>query len=154
MIVNCHLYKNVSCSRNDLKKLISYMKSIYEDWFFKIYERIVEIIKVSVHNSIIKALMHFWDPKYQYFTFENVDMCLTMEEYSLLTKFHWNLYKVYFHKRHEKLLIELAKLLKVSYLYKILEKVLMTWSGRLSKRYSKGERMTLDLLKKMVEYLL
>lgn len=88
MIVNYHLYKNMSCSRNDLNKLILYMKSIYEDWFYQIYERIVEIIKVFVHNSIIKDLMHFWDPEYQYFTFKNVDMCPTMEKYGLLTKFH------------------------------------------------------------------
>ena len=51
--------RNVSCSGNDLKKLISHMKSIREDRFLKKYERMVEITKVSMHNSITKALIHF-----------------------------------------------------------------------------------------------
>jgi hypothetical protein len=63
------------------------MKSIREDEFLKKYGRIVEITMVSVHNLAIKALMHFYDPKYQCFIFRNVDMCPTLEEYGLLTKF-------------------------------------------------------------------
>jgi hypothetical protein len=38
-------------SGNDLKKLISHMKSINDDGFLKKYGRIVEITKVSMHNS-------------------------------------------------------------------------------------------------------
>jgi len=45
-----------------------------------------------------------------------------LEEYDLLTEFHQNLYKVYFHQRRDKVLIELAQLIKVLDLYKILEK--------------------------------
>ena len=66
--------KNVSCIENDLKKLISHMKSIREDKFLKKYEKLVEITKVSVQNSPITSLMYFWDPKYQCFTFGNVNM--------------------------------------------------------------------------------
>jgi hypothetical protein len=51
--------RNVSCSGNNLKKLISHMKNIHEDEFLKKYKRIVEITKVSVQNSAIKALMYF-----------------------------------------------------------------------------------------------
>jgi hypothetical protein len=51
--------KNMSGSRNDLKKLISHMKSINEDGFLKKYGRIAEITKVSMHNSTVKDLMHF-----------------------------------------------------------------------------------------------
>jgi hypothetical protein len=79
--------RNVSCFGNDLKRLISHMKSIRKDDFLKKYGRIVEITKVSMQNSAIKALMHFWDLEYWCFTFGNVDMCLTLEEYGLLTKF-------------------------------------------------------------------
>jgi hypothetical protein len=42
------LIKNVSCSRNDLKKLISHMNSICEDEFLKKYGRIVEITKMPM----------------------------------------------------------------------------------------------------------
>jgi hypothetical protein len=49
-------------------------------------------------------------------------MCPTLEEYGLLTEFPQNLYKVYFHQIRDKMLIELAELIKVSNLYKILEK--------------------------------
>jgi hypothetical protein len=49
----------MSCSGNDLKKLISHMKSIREDGFLKKYERMVEITKVSMQNSITKALIIF-----------------------------------------------------------------------------------------------
>lgn len=56
------------------------------------------------------------------FTFINVDMCATLEEYGLLTEFPRNLCKVYFHQRRDEVLTELTKLIKVTYLYTILEK--------------------------------
>jgi hypothetical protein len=73
-------------------------------------------------NSSIKALMHFWDPEYRCFSFGNVDMCSPLVEYGLLTRFPRNLFKVYFHQRHDKVLSELAKLMNVPDLYKILDK--------------------------------
>jgi hypothetical protein len=51
--------KNVSCLENDLKKLISHMKSIRKDGFLKKYGKIVEITKVSMQNSTITTLMYF-----------------------------------------------------------------------------------------------
>jgi len=59
-------------------------------------------MNVSMQNSAIKALIHFWDPEYWFFTFRNVDLCPTLEEYGLLTEFPRNLYKV---------LIELIKVI-------------------------------------------
>ena len=56
--------KKLSYFENDLKKLISHMKSIRKDEFSKKYGKIVEITKVSVQNSTITTLMYFWDPKY------------------------------------------------------------------------------------------
>jgi hypothetical protein len=49
-------------------------------------------------------------------------MCPTLEKYGLLTEFPQNIYKVYFHQRRNQMLIELAKLIKVPNLNKILEK--------------------------------
>ena len=49
-------------------------------------------------------------------------MCPTLEKYGLLTEFPQNVYKVYFHQRRNQMLIELAKLIKVPNLNKILEK--------------------------------
>ena len=49
-------------------------------------------------------------------------MCPTLEEYGLLTEFPRNLYKVYFHQRHNKVLTKLVELIRVSSLHKILEK--------------------------------
>jgi hypothetical protein len=49
-------------------------------------------------------------------------MCPTLKEYGLLTEFPRNLYKVYFHQRHDKMLIELVELIKVPYFHKILKK--------------------------------
>jgi hypothetical protein len=46
----------------------------------------------------------------------------TLEKYGLLTEFPRNLYKVYFYQRHNKMLTKLVELIRVSNLYKILEK--------------------------------
>jgi len=88
---------NLSSSGKNLKKLPSYVKSISEEKFLKKYKRIVEITRVSIQNSTIKTLMHFWDLEYHYFTFRGIDMCPALEEFSLLTEFPRDLYKVYFH---------------------------------------------------------
>jgi len=78
--------KNMSCSGNDLK-FISFIKSIHKYEFLKEYRRIMEITMVSLHNSTMKALMHFRDSEYRCFTFRNVDICPTLEEYGLLIEF-------------------------------------------------------------------
>jgi hypothetical protein len=82
----------------------------------------VEIKKVSVQNSTIKALIHFLGPRVPVLHFRNVGMCPALKRYGLLTEFPRNLYKVYFHQRCPKVLTELVKLIKVPYLHKILEK--------------------------------
>jgi hypothetical protein len=38
-------------------------------------------------NLTIKALFYFWDPNYKCFTFENIDMTPTFEEYSGILDF-------------------------------------------------------------------
>ncbi|MFQ6663513.1 hypothetical protein Gotur_031015 [Gossypium turneri] len=36
------------------------------------------------HKDLLKAMVHFWDPTYRCFTFNEVDMVRTIEEYSTL----------------------------------------------------------------------
>ncbi|MFQ6664053.1 hypothetical protein Gotur_031290 [Gossypium turneri] len=40
------------------------------------------------HDALLKAMVHFWDPTYRCFTFNEVDMIPTIEEYSTL--FHYD----------------------------------------------------------------
>ena len=65
-------------------------------------------------------------------------MCPTLEEYGLLTEFPQNLYKVYLHQIRNKMLIELAELIKVSNLYKILEKNTTSLKWKMIKEVFKG----------------
>jgi len=146
--------RNESCSINNLKKLILHMKSIRKDRFLKKYRRIAEITKVSMHNLTIKALMYFLDPEYWCFTFRNVNICPTLEENGLLTEFPWNIYKIYFHHIHNKVLTEVTKLIKVQISIRYWKKVLVVWSGKWLKKCLKGGRMTLDMLNKRTKYLL
>jgi glutaminase len=99
------------------------MKNIRKDEFLKKYRRIVEIMKVFVQNSAIKVLMYFWDAEYRCFTFENVKMCPPLKEYGLLTEFPKNLYKLYFHQKRNKVLIDLAELIQVPDLHEIMKNV-------------------------------
>jgi hypothetical protein len=126
------------------------MKNIREDEFLKKYER--KLRKVSMQNSTIKTLMYFLDLEYWCFTFENIDMCLTLEEYSLLTEFPQNLYKVYFHQIHDKMLTELVELIKVPNLYKILEKNTTSLKWKWSKKYSKGGIINLKAAATFIAY--
>jgi hypothetical protein len=82
----------------------------------------VEIARVEVLSPAVRALVHFWDPDYQCFSFGNIDLCPTMEEYGMLTEFPNNLYRIYLPLRYGKIIPELSKLLKISNLEKFLEK--------------------------------
>jgi hypothetical protein len=86
------------------------------------YGRILHLLKVPVLPSAIKAMIHFWDPDYRCFTFRNVDMTPTIEEYSVLTEFPEDAYKVYFRQRIDDTMDELAKLLGIPQLIPYREK--------------------------------
>ena len=111
--------RNLSSLGKNLKKLPLYVKSISKEKFLKKYRRIVEIMRVSIQNSTIKTLMHFLDLEYHCFTFRDIDMCPALEEYSLLTEFPRDLYKVYFHQRRDNVITDLVKLIKIPDLYKM-----------------------------------
>jgi len=71
--------------------------------FFRKYERLMEIARVEVLSPAVRALVHFWDPDYRCFSFENIDLCSTMKEYGMLTEFPNNLYRIYFPLRSDKI---------------------------------------------------
>jgi hypothetical protein len=50
--------------------------------FERKYERIAHLIRIPVQISAVKALMHFWNPGYICFTFGDIDMTPTIEEYA------------------------------------------------------------------------
>ena len=63
-----------------------------------------------VQISAVKALMHFWDPSYRCFTFEDIDMTPTLEEYAQILSFPNDPYKVYFKQRIESTVAKLLHL--------------------------------------------
>jgi len=81
-------------------------------------------------------------------------MCHTLKEYGLLTEFHRNLYKVYFHQRHDKVLTELLKLIKVSNLHKILEKSATSLKWKLIDEVFEKRKNDFIFVEEKAEYLL
>ncbi|KAL9405528.1 hypothetical protein Peur_002500 [Populus x canadensis] len=86
----------VHYSINNIKKLAPILGYIDENLFEKKYERIANLVRIPVQISVVKALMHFWDSSYKCFTFGDVDMTPTLEEYAQILSFPNDPYKVYF----------------------------------------------------------
>ena len=82
----------------------------------------VEIARVEVLSPVVRAIVHFWDPDYRCFSFGNIDLYPTVEEYGMLIEFPNNLYRIYLPLRSDKIIPELSKLLRISNLEKFLEK--------------------------------
>ena len=114
--------KNLNYTTNEVKKLMVHVQNIDEVVFFRKCRRLIKIMKVEILNPIVRALVRFWDPDYRCFSFKNIDLCPTMEEYGMLIEFLDHLYKVSFPLKDDKVIIELSKLLKVPNLTKFLEK--------------------------------
>nr|XP_034889980.1 uncharacterized protein LOC118030067 [Populus alba] len=104
------------------KRILVHSQNIDETAFSGKYGRLLEIAKIEVLNPAIKALINFWDPDYRCFSFGNVDLCPTIEEYGMLTEFPKHLHRVYFPLRNDKVIPELSKLLKIPHLSRFLEK--------------------------------
>jgi hypothetical protein len=108
------LLKDVRCVINDAIHLLPLTKYLADEIeFTKIYGRILHLLNVPVLPLAIKALIHFWDPHYRFFTFRDVDMVPTIEEYGVLIEFPEDIHKVYFHQKIEDTIEELAKLLGI-----------------------------------------
>jgi hypothetical protein len=107
---------------NEVNKLTTHFPNVDKDVFFNKYGRLMEIARVEVLSPAVRAIVHFWDPDYQCFSFGSIDLCPTMEEYGMLTEFPNNLYQIYSPLRSDKIIPELSKLLRISNLEKFLEK--------------------------------
>ena len=114
--------KDLNCVGYEMKRILGHSQNIDEAAFFGKYGRLLEIAKIGVLNPAIKALINFWDPDYRCFSFGNVDLCPTIEEYGMLMEFPKHLHQVYFPLRNDKVIPELSKLLKIPYMSRFLEK--------------------------------
>ncbi|KAL1082035.1 hypothetical protein V6Z11_D09G106800 [Gossypium hirsutum] len=79
----------LNARQNDLEDL----KKIWKQWdldtkaiFTEKYGDITHLIAISVNEQLIQAMVRFWDPTYQCFTFNQEDMTPTIEEYVALLR--------------------------------------------------------------------
>jgi hypothetical protein len=79
-------------------------------------------MKIKVLNPVVRALVKYWDPIYKCFSFKDVNLCPTMEEYRMLMEFSNHMHKVYFPLKDNKVILKLSKLLKIPHLDGFLEK--------------------------------
>ena len=96
---------------NDLGKLMSIMEYVDETLFERRYGRIAQIMRLPVQAAAIKAFLNFWDPSYRCFTFGNIDMTPTLEEYERILDFPNNSHKIYHRWRFEDTTSEVISLL-------------------------------------------
>jgi hypothetical protein len=96
---------------NDLGKLLSIMEYIDETIFERRYGRIAQLMRLPVQAATIKALLNFWDPSYRCFTFGNIDMTPTLEEYERILDFPNNSHRIYLRRRFEDTASEVVSLL-------------------------------------------
>ncbi|TYG40591.1 hypothetical protein ES288_D12G105200v1 [Gossypium darwinii] len=78
----------------DYKKEPNYkdeLKGIWQSWdeakkthISEKYGDVAQLLFVKLDDALLKAMVHFWDPTYKCFTFNEVDMVPTIEEYSTL----------------------------------------------------------------------
>ncbi|MBA0770398.1 hypothetical protein Gotri_019043 [Gossypium trilobum] len=54
--------------------------------FIERYEGIAHLIAINVDEQLIQAMVRFWNPAYQCFTFNQEDMTSTIEEYATLLR--------------------------------------------------------------------
>ncbi|KAE8678980.1 hypothetical protein F3Y22_tig00111402pilonHSYRG00591 [Hibiscus syriacus] len=77
----------ISLKRNDLQDL----RGIWESWdsnkklqFYQTYGDIPYLLYVEVDDELLRALVQFWNPGYNCFTFNKEDLVPTIEEYTTL----------------------------------------------------------------------
>ncbi|KAG8496456.1 hypothetical protein CXB51_009049 [Gossypium anomalum] len=64
--------------------------------FVERYGDIANLIAINVDKKLIQAMVRFWDPAYQCFTFNQEDMTPTIEEYAALLRINnVQFYKIY-----------------------------------------------------------
>ncbi|MBA0626899.1 hypothetical protein Godav_004479, partial [Gossypium davidsonii] len=77
----------MDCRRNRKDEL----RGIWQSWdiakktqFWDKYGDVAQLLFVKPDDALLKAMVHFWDPTYRCFMFNEVDMVPTIEEYSTL----------------------------------------------------------------------
>ncbi|KAL1106068.1 hypothetical protein V6Z11_D04G176900 [Gossypium hirsutum] len=102
--------------QNDLEDLTRIWKQWDSDTrgiFTEKYRDIAHLIAINVNEQLIQAMVRFWDPAYQCFTFNQEDMTPTIEEYAaLLCIDNVQLKKIYV--KESKLMTFKKKLMKLT----------------------------------------
>ncbi|KAK5841575.1 hypothetical protein PVK06_003896 [Gossypium arboreum] len=101
-IANLPEHVTVNVRQNNLEDLVQ----VWNQWdsdtrgiFTERYGDIANLIAVNVDERLIQAMVRFWDPAYQCFTFNREGMTPTIEEYvALLRVENVQFYKVYVKK--------------------------------------------------------
>ncbi|GLT31818.1 hypothetical protein SLA2020_065270 [Shorea laevis] len=80
---------HLTLTQNNLQEL----KDIYHGWsaerrreFDRKFGHIGLILSATIDEAMLKAAIHFWDPRYRVFVFGEVDMTPTLEEYAALLR--------------------------------------------------------------------
>ncbi|MBA0866105.1 hypothetical protein Goshw_018001 [Gossypium schwendimanii] len=89
----------MDCRRNREDKL----KGIWQSWddakkshFRDKYGDVAQLLFLKLDNALLKAMVRFWGPTYRCFTFNEVDMVLTIEEDSTLLHYDFrDLLRIY-----------------------------------------------------------
>ncbi|KAL1178811.1 hypothetical protein V6Z11_A03G119500 [Gossypium hirsutum] len=80
-----HVTSN-ACQNNlkDLTQIWKQRDSYTRGIFTEKYRDIAYLIAINIDEQLIQAMVRFWDPAYQCFTFNQEDMTPTIEEYAAL----------------------------------------------------------------------
>ncbi|XVF26555.1 hypothetical protein REPUB_Repub14bG0027500 [Reevesia pubescens] len=73
--------------QNDLSELIEIWDQwgkLVQDGFMEKYGSLPYFLSIQIDKWLMEATLPFWDPSYRCFTFNQEDMTLTLEEYSVL----------------------------------------------------------------------
>ncbi|XP_040937951.1 uncharacterized protein [Gossypium hirsutum] len=82
-------YTRISVTQNNLQEL----KEIWDQWgnetkqlFYGNYRDLPYLLDVQIDEHLFRALAQFWNPAYSCFTFGEVDLAPTVEEYTALLR--------------------------------------------------------------------
>ncbi|KAK5803025.1 hypothetical protein PVK06_030664 [Gossypium arboreum] len=82
-------YTRISVTKNNLEEL----KEIWDQWgnetkqlFYSNYGDLPYLLDVQIDEHLFRALAQFWNPAYSCFTFGEVDLVPTVEEYTALLR--------------------------------------------------------------------
>ncbi|KAK5836617.1 hypothetical protein PVK06_012412 [Gossypium arboreum] len=82
-------YTRISVAQNNLQEL----KKIWDQWgnetkqsFYGNYRDLPHLLDIQIDEHLFQALAQFWNPSYNCFTFGEVDLVPTVEEYTALLR--------------------------------------------------------------------